>query len=116
MAEKAPKNRHLGPDYGKIFTDIIAFKFPERSEEFKARLNRDLSVFEVVSINNKLFGEKKSQQITLEHRYRAYDKQTILRILQFKRDQKLNNSQLARHYSISRNTIKRWNDIFGHLM
>jgi len=117
MAEKAPKNRYLGPDYGKIFTDIIALKFPDRSEEFKNILNaKEFSVFEVISINNRLFGEKRTEQTVLERRYRAYDKQSILTILRFQKKQKLRSSELAVIYGISRNTIKKWIDIFGHLI
>lgn len=117
MANEAPQIKNLGPDYAKIFTDIITLKFPERKQEFKNILKaKELSVFEVISINNRLFGEKRTEQTVLERRYRAYNKQSILTILRFQKKQKLRSSELAIIYGISRNTIKKWIDIFGHLI
>lgn len=117
MDKKAQKNRRLGPDYRMIYKDIIQVKFPELLPEYEGLLQKEyLNFFEIKALNERLFGVKNKEQQLLEHRYRSYDKQTILRMLRYQKEHKLNNSQLVNHFKLSRNTVTHWIKVFGHLV
>lgn len=103
------------PNYKKIYTDIIKVKYPEKLKECEALLNKDyLSIDEIWKLQEKIFGnisgtytEKFNQQ------HRSYTKLDIMQILAYQKNNMLNNSQLARHFKISRNTITKWKKIMG---
>lgn len=112
MVEKASKRIAL-PNYIKMYRDLIEKKFPERLNEFKVTLDKEnLTSLEVIELNDLLFGKKSKEQEVHEHKYRAYDKQTILRIIRYQRQHQLNDKDLALHFKLSRNTIARWKRIF----
>lgn len=116
MVKKTQENGSLGPDYIRIYTDLIKEYFPERLEEFSSLLSKDiLDFFAVTQLNKKLFGKKSYEEKELEQRYRSYDKQTILRILRYQKKNNLSNTQLANHFGLSKNTVIKWSEIFGAL-
>jgi len=117
MDKKAQKNRRIGPDYRRIYQELIQQKFPESFPEYEQFLKKEhLSFFEIKLLNEKLFGIKTKEQQAQEQRYRAYDKQTILRILRYQKEYELNNVQLAKHFKLSRNTVSNWIKTFGGLV
>ncbi|WP_370895964.1 helix-turn-helix domain-containing protein [Chryseobacterium gossypii] len=101
MQEKTMK-----PEYRKIYHDLLAVKFPDKLDKYIPLLKRkkELSVLEVLKLNEAIFGkiEKESQK------YRSYDKTAILEILEYQKKHRLNNTQLANHFKLSRNTITAW--------
>lgn len=100
------------PDYKQIFWDILNLKYPERKEELTPILEKqNLSAVDVLEINQKIFGSYRKNQL-VNQRYRAYNKSDILQILDYQQKHKLNNSQLAKHFKISRNTIAKWRKMF----
>ncbi|PVV55081.1 helix-turn-helix domain-containing protein [Chryseobacterium sp. HMWF035] len=100
----------IRPNYNKIYIDLILIKFPERVDEFLPFLKeKTLSNLEVLTLNNRLFDSLSSDFSNGKHR--AYDKNSILYILDYQKKNKLNNTQLANHFKLSRNSITKWKKI-----
>lgn len=113
MVEKTSK-KVTGPNYSRIYRDLIEKKFPEKLHEYKVILSNDnLTFFEIVRLNELLFGKKNKEQEFQSQRYKAYDKQTILRIIRYQRQNKLNDQEIAVRFKLSRNTIRGWKKVFG---
>jgi len=113
MVEKTSK-KVTGPNYSRIYRDLIEKKFPEKLHEYKVMLSNDnLTFFEIVRLNELLFGKKNKEQEFQEQRYKAYDKQTILKIIRYQRQNKLNDQEIAVSFKLSRNTIRGWKKVFG---
>lgn len=113
MVEKTSK-KVTGPDYIRIYRDLIEKKFPEKIHEYKVMLSNDnLSFFEIVRLNELLFGKKNKEKEFQEQRYKAYDKQTILKIIRYQRQNKLNDQEISVRFKLSRNTIRGWKKVFG---
>ncbi len=113
MDQETQKRIKSGPDYCKIYKDLIE-KNCERIEDYKIVAEKEyLNFFEIQLLNKKLFGSKERELIFQEQRYRAYNEETILNILHYQKEHKLNNSQLARHFKLSRTTIAKWLKIFN---
>lgn len=72
-----------------------------------------LTSLEVIELNELLFNNNRTEQHFSEQRYKAYDKQTILRILKYQHKEKINNKELAAHFKLSINTIKNWRKVFA---
>ncbi|HLW41084.1 MAG TPA: hypothetical protein VKY82_01800 [Flavobacterium sp.] len=117
MDQKTQKNRNLEPDYVRIYKDLIKMKFPEFLDDFEELLQKEeLNFFEITRINKILFGKKNRDQKSLEQKYKAYDKATILKMLRYQKKHGLNNTQLANHFKLSRNTVASWRRIFDSLV
>lgn len=98
------------PNYSRIYSDIINFKYPDRKHDCKTILNKQkLSVFDILELNRKIFGNHNKES---NQKYRSYNKSTILEILSYQKRNRLNNSQLALHFKLSRNTVAKWKKIF----
>ncbi|MDN3693651.1 helix-turn-helix domain-containing protein [Chryseobacterium tructae] len=105
------KNRNT-PNYQKIFNDILTLKFPEKKEELKEMISKkELSYLDVIEINNRIFEVHREARDNQKHR--SYDKETILSILSFQKEKHLNNSELAQHFKLSRNTVTKWRRLFA---
>ncbi|MBP2615218.1 helix-turn-helix domain-containing protein [Chryseobacterium jejuense] len=101
------------PDYHQIYNDIINKKCPSRKEECKFLLNKEsLSVLDVIELNNKIFGLSDQMTEAFNQSHRSYNKSSILMILDYQRKNKLSNSQLAKHFKLSRNTVTKWKRLF----
>jgi DNA-binding transcriptional regulator YiaG len=102
------------PNYKRIYLDLIEIKFPDQLDQYKALLThkKELSVLEVVHLNQKIFGEPDQETLQHNQRNRSYDKKAILEILDYQKKNKLNNSQLAQHFRLSRNTVSSWKKRF----
>lgn len=102
------------PDYKKIYEDIISFNYPEKMEICRNLLNKnEWTALDVISINNILFD--KDIDRSNNSKFRSYDEQTIVKILHYQKELGLNNSELALHFRLSRNTVSKWKKIFGKL-
>ena len=96
-------------NYKKIYQDILDMKFPEKKEQCLSVLNKkELSMLDVIDLNQKIFGKSDKQTNIFNQRHRSYDKSAILEILEYQTVNNLNNSELAKHFKISRNTITKW--------
>lgn len=96
------KNR---PNYKNIFNDIIDIKYPHKNNECKIILNKEeLSISDILKLNSIIFGSNNIEN----QKFKSYDRKYIFEILDYQKKNKLNNHELAKLYSISRNTIAAW--------
>ncbi|WP_294241676.1 helix-turn-helix domain-containing protein [uncultured Chryseobacterium sp.] len=103
------------PNYRKIYTDMIMAKFPDKMDSCSTIINKEsLSSIDIISLQKKLF-DTQQRELTekFNQQHKSYDIPTIHKILQYQRDQQLNNSQLARHFKLSRNTVTKWKKFFS---
>lgn len=99
---------YTNPDYKRIYSDILTIKYPHKISECEGILSKKtVSVLDVIKLNTIIFGSFKDNQ-----KHRSYDKATIFEILNYQKKNKLNNSQLALHFKLSRSTIAKWKKHF----
>jgi hypothetical protein len=100
---------NIGPNYKQIYHDFIAAKCPDKREFVKGYLSKEsLSLSDVLKINAIIFLDGISES----QKFKSYDKQAIIEILDYQKKYRLNNSQLASHFKLSRNTVTKWKRIF----
>lgn len=100
------------PNYKQIFTDILNQKFPHKKEFCKNILSKaNITQLDVIKLNQIIF-ESKPKISTTNQKFRAYNKSTIVRILQYQAQNQLSNTQIANHFNLSRNTISKWRKQF----
>ncbi|WP_313611685.1 helix-turn-helix domain-containing protein [Chryseobacterium arthrosphaerae] len=91
---------------------MIQIKFPEKEMYCRNILdNEKLSPKDILKLNSIISGNSKSI-IALNQKYKSYDKETILYILDYQKKNNLNNIQIARHFNMSRNTVTKWRKLF----
>ncbi|NIF06155.1 helix-turn-helix domain-containing protein [Chryseobacterium sp. Tr-659] len=101
------------PAYKKIYEDMLRIKFPDKKKDCETILTKAcLSEFDVLQIENILFKKRKSHMDLKDKRLRSYTQDTILQILTYQKIHELNNTQLAAHYGLSRNTVTSWKKRF----
>lgn len=99
----------IKPDYKKIYSDLLSKKYPHKSEECSILLNKDdLSILDIINLNKKIFGNQDVEIAKENQKHRSYNKETILQILEYQNKNRLNNTQLANHFHLSRNTVAKW--------
>ncbi|MEJ5049259.1 helix-turn-helix domain-containing protein [Chryseobacterium culicis] len=100
------------PDYKKIYSDLVDLKYPEKKHECAKILSKkNLSAFDVIEINRIIFSY--DQNIKANQSHRSYNKETIYKILEYQKKNYLNNTQLALHFKLSRNTVAKWKTLFS---
>jgi transcriptional regulator with PAS, ATPase and Fis domain len=113
MDRKIHGNIIIRPDYKRIYSDLIELKHSEKKEQCKTILSKKLlSRFDVIKINTIISGSN-SENASINQRHRSYDRQSIEHILDYQKKNKLNNSQVANHFKLSRNTVTRWKKLFN---
>lgn len=104
MNSKANKS----PNYKQIYTDILNIKYPSKKKTVVNILRKQkLSAIDILELNKRIFGEADNNQ-----KYRSYSKSDVLQILDYQKKYSLNNTQLALHFRLSRNTIAKWRQQF----
>ena len=99
-------------NYQQIYSDILDKKFPEKSLECYSILNkRNLSAIDIIELNKKIFESNKEAE-HVNQKYRSYNKSDIFKVLEYHKKHKLNNSQLALHFKLSRNSVAKWKKMF----
>lgn len=106
--------KYIKPNYQKIYSDIITRKYPDKEKKCRSILTKkDLSAMDIIKLNNLIFTKEVMQgTLITNQKHRSYDKQTILQILKYQEENSMNNSELARHFSLSRNSVAKWRRIF----
>lgn len=93
------------PNYKQIYLDFIEIKCPEKKPVLQTFLSKDkFSISDVLRINDLLFEENFSEN----QKFRSYDSKAIFEILDYQKKHQLNNTQLAKYFKLSRNTITSW--------
>ena len=104
--------QNSGINYQQIFSDILEKKYPQKKEQCRSLLQKKtLSAMDIIELNQTIFGTDRDN-ITSNQQHRSYSKSDILQILDYQKKHKLNNSQLARHFKLSRNTESKWKKLF----
>ena len=97
------------PDYRKIYSDMISKKYPEKADACQETLNKEtLSAMDIICLHNLLFKERDKESFNFNQKLKSYDYETIRGILDYQRKHNLNNTQLAKRFKLSRNTVARW--------
>lgn len=71
-----------------------------------------MSAIEIIELNKKIFGIPDKETESENRKHRSYNKSDILEMLDYQKEQQLNNSQLASHFKLSRNTVAKWKKNF----
>ena len=111
--DKETQQRVIIPNYKRIYEDLIDRKYPHKKEVCKAFLAKEkLTSMDVFLLNDLIFGKETKDEHESDQKYRSYDKTSIIKILQYQKINKLNNTQLADHFGLSRNTVAKWKKMF----
>ncbi|WP_106915076.1 transposase [Chryseobacterium aurantiacum] len=107
---------YQSPNYTRIYHDIIEKKYPEKKQKCLHLLEKKkLTTREIIKINTVIFGsETLSGTSESNHRFRSYDQETTQYILEYQIKNKLNNTQTANYFKISRNTLANWKKTRSH--
>lgn len=96
-------------NYKRIFSDLIRKKFPDKMKECKEYLTKkELTQLEVIELNQKIFGTGTKEVFEFNQKLKSYNEADISEILDYQRKNNLNNSELADHFHLSRNTVAAW--------
>lgn len=103
-----------GPNYKKIYTDIIDLKFPEKKKRCERLINKKaLSYLDILALNKIIFDDiENHEDLNTRQVFHSYDESSILHILDYQKKHKLNNSQVAKYFKLSRNSVAKWKRIF----
>ncbi|WP_228442254.1 helix-turn-helix domain-containing protein [Chryseobacterium nematophagum] len=96
-------------NYHLIFSDILNKKYPEKKKECRRIMEKkELSVLDVIQLNKIIFGpvDKETEEFNQSHR--SYTVSSIFQILDFQKKNKLNNTQVALYFKLSRHTVAKW--------
>lgn len=100
------------PNYNKIFSDIILFKFPDKMDKCKSLLSKDyLSELDILRLNDYIYSSE-DYKSSLNQKHKSYNKETIIEMLEYQKQNQLNNTQLAIHFKLSRNSVAKWKKLF----
>lgn len=100
----------MTPNYKQIYTDIIKEKYPEKMNDarIKNKIGCMNTVMDVLNLNTLIFGQADGHTESKNQKLRSYDKNSILKILDYQQKNNLSNSMTALHFKMSRNTIAKW--------
>jgi len=100
------------PNYKRLFQDMISKKYPDKECLCKHILTKEtITTFDVIELS-KIISRKNNSILGLNQKFKAYDKKAIFIILEYQKINRLNNSQTAKHFDISRNTITKWKRLY----
>lgn len=111
--DKEAQQRVIIPNYKRIYEDLLDRKYPHKKEACKAVLAKEkLTSMDVYLLNDLIFDKETRDEAECDQKYRSYDKISIFKILEYQKKHKLNNTELADHFGLSRNTVAKWKKMF----
>lgn len=107
-------NKKNRPFYHRLYADMIRDKYPEKETLCAKFLRKDNWIaLDVIQVNEILFGSKKDKtDVKIDQKHRAYDTESILKILNDQKNNMLSNNETASKYGLSRNTLSKWRKAF----
>ncbi|MBP2617791.1 helix-turn-helix domain-containing protein [Chryseobacterium jejuense] len=97
------------PNYRVIYEDMLQKQHPDKIKECKELLKKEnLATADILELNQRIFPKIYGNKEKYSQKHRAYNETDILRVLDYQKKNRLNNSQLASHFKMSRNTITKW--------
>ncbi|KMQ60821.1 transposase [Chryseobacterium sp. BLS98] len=107
------QNNVIKPNYKKIYTDLILKKFPEKMSVCLSILEKDnFCLLDIFTVNKLIFDIPGKETSVFNQKLRSYDEETIEKILTYQMKYRLNNTQVANHFKLSRNSIAKWKKIY----
>ncbi|WP_294282760.1 helix-turn-helix domain-containing protein [uncultured Chryseobacterium sp.] len=101
------------PDYRKIYQDMIRMKYPDKEALCRSILDKKtIDPLDIIRLNAIITGKNAQEKIHDDQKLKSYDKRTILQILNYQKKHHLNNTELASHFNLSRNTVAKWKKLF----
>ncbi|WP_126653608.1 helix-turn-helix domain-containing protein [Chryseobacterium aureum] len=99
----------MRPNYKKIYLDMLRMEYPEKLKDpkIKALLEKLHTSEDVLKMNEKLFKQSRENQ-----KLKTYDRQTMLKLLQYQKKHGHSTSYMSRKYKISRTTLSKWKVLF----
>ena len=99
----------MKPNYKKIYYDLLASEFPDKLKDNKVRENLEKlnTSEEVIKFNDYIF-QKSKESNKDNQKLKTYDKDTMLKILNYQKKHSFSNSYISRTYKMSRTTIAKW--------
>lgn len=92
---------------------MLLMKYQDKIEQCSSILKKEnLSLLDIITLNNMLSNGSANNSI-INQKLRSYDRAAIFKILEYQKKNQLNNSQLAKHFRLSRNTVAKWKKIFS---
>jgi DNA-binding transcriptional regulator YiaG len=100
-------------NYNLLYTEMLAQNFPEKGKTQAAQrfLKTDKKAIEIINFNQFISDENQ----TVNKRHISYDEPSILEILTYQDDNKLNSTQVAKLFNISRITLRKWKKHFNNI-
>ena len=106
------KSNYSRPDYKAIYNAILNSLTSDVSEKTTQIMSKEqLSLSDVIRLNNLIFSNETRNNNN--QKFRSYDKVTILEILEFQKKNGFNNSEVAQHFKLSRNSVAKWKKTFS---
>lgn len=115
-AEKTTINHQtymkMRPNYSKIYHDLLRAEYPEKLQDTKVKeLLKNLNTSdEVIRFNEKIFKQSK-ESLENNQKLRTYDRETMLKILNYQKQHGFSSNYISKKYKISRTTIAKWKKI-----
>ncbi len=101
------------PDYVRIYRDMIRMKYPEKEAACSSILEKkEIGFLDIIKLNTLIIGKTIKERNKENQKLKSYNRKAILQILDYQKKHQLNNSQLARHFKLSRNTVTKWKKLF----
>ena len=100
-------------NYKTLYTDILNDLYPSKISFCQEILDKKvLTVLDILELNQFIFGDEFKKNDEINQKFKSYSRRDILLILDYQKKHNLNNSQLANHFNLSRNTVAKWKKIF----
>lgn len=99
----------MRPNYKRIYQDMLKMEYPEKLKDPKIKelLEKLHTSDDVLKFNEKLFKQSRENQ-----KLKTYDRQTMLKLLQYQKKHGHSTSYMSRKYKISRTTLSKWKAMF----
>lgn len=92
---------------------MIRIKYPEKITMCNPILEKStIGLLDIIQLNTFITGKENEEKSRDNQKLKSYDKSTILQILDYQKKHKMNNTHLARHFKLSRNTVTKWKKIY----
>ncbi|ROH97483.1 hypothetical protein BCF50_2330 [Chryseobacterium daecheongense] len=103
----------MRPNYNKIYHDMLKKEHPEKLKDPSIRrlLSKLHTTEDILKFNDKLFTQSREKQQN-NQKLKTYDKQTMLKLLQYQDKHGFSTSYMSKKYKISRTTITKWRKTF----
>jgi len=97
------------PNYQKLYKEITERFHKEKNNLVTMYLEKEeWTSLDVITVNDLLFNRKRNEELEFNAKCKSYDELSINKILNYQKQYRLNNTQLANHFKLSRNTVAGW--------